>query len=40
MFLMLLGSKTNSSNDNPWKWWMVLAVTSWIGNWILIMIND
>jgi hypothetical protein len=39
-FLMLVGSKTNSSSDNPWKWWMVLTVASWIENWILIMIND
>jgi len=31
-FLTLMGSKTNSSSDNSWKWWMVLHVASWIGN--------
>jgi hypothetical protein len=25
-----VGSKTNSYNGNPLKWWMVLATTSWI----------
>jgi hypothetical protein len=38
--VMLVGSKTNSSNDNPRKQWMVFVVASWIGNWILVMIND
>jgi hypothetical protein len=37
---MLVGSKTNSSNDNPWEQWIVFDTTSWIGNWILIMINN
>jgi hypothetical protein len=37
---MLLGSKTNSSNDNPWEQWMIFATISWIGNWIFVMIND
>ncbi len=36
----LVGSKTNSSNDNPWKWWMVFVPTSWIENWIIVVIND
>jgi len=40
MLYMLVGSKTNSYNDNPWKWWMVLVVANWIGNWIFVMIND
>jgi hypothetical protein len=31
-FLMLVGSKTDSSNDNPWEWWMVLTIVNWIGN--------
>ncbi len=35
-----MGSKINSSNDNPYERWMILIVTSWIGNWILVMIND
>jgi len=35
-----MGSKTNLSSDNPWEWWMVLIVPSWIRNWILVMIND
>jgi len=39
-FLMLMTSKTNSSSDNPWERWMVLVATSWIENWILVMIND
>jgi NAD/NADP transhydrogenase beta subunit len=39
-FLMLVKSKTNSSCDNPWEWWMVLVAASWIGNWIYVMIND
>jgi hypothetical protein len=39
-FLTLVGSKTNSYSDNPWEEWMVLIVTSWIENWILVMIND
>jgi hypothetical protein len=39
-FLTLVGSKINSSSDNPWEQWMVLATTSWIGSWILVMIND
>jgi uncharacterized membrane-anchored protein len=39
-FLTLMGSKTNSFNDNPSEWWMVIIIASWIENWILIMIND
>ncbi len=35
-----MGSKTNSFNDNPRKQWPVLAIASWIGTWILVMIND
>jgi hypothetical protein len=29
---MLMGSKTNPSNDNPWKQWMVFIIASWIEN--------
>jgi uncharacterized membrane-anchored protein len=32
VFLMLVGSKTNSSRDNPWERWMVVTTISWIGN--------
>jgi len=35
-----MGSKTNSSSDNPWEWWMVFVIVSWIGNQILVIIND
>jgi len=35
-----MGSKTNSSSDNPWEWWMVFATISWIKNWIFVIIND
>jgi hypothetical protein len=38
--ITLTRSKANSFSDNPWKQWMVLVATSWIGNWILVMIND
>ncbi len=40
VFLTLVGSKANSSSDNPWEQWMVFGVASWIGNWILVMINN
>jgi hypothetical protein len=40
VFLTLMGSKNNSCNDNPWERWIVFANTSWIGNWIFVMIND
>ncbi len=39
-FSALIGSKANSFNDNPSKWWMVLTIANWIGNWIFVMIND
>ncbi len=39
-FLTLVGSKVNSSNDNPSDQWMVLSATNWIGNWILVIIWD
>jgi hypothetical protein len=32
--------KTNSSSDNLWEQWLVLTTVSWIGNWILVIIND
>ncbi len=37
-FLTLIEPKANSSNDNPFNWWMVLAAINWIGNWILVII--
>jgi hypothetical protein len=39
-FLTLVGSKTNSSSDNPFEQWMVIDATNWIGNWILVIVND
>ncbi len=35
-----MGTKTNSSSDNPCEQWMVHVAVSGIGNWILVMIND
>jgi len=31
-FLTLMGSKFDSSNDNPWEQWIVFAIASWITN--------
>jgi hypothetical protein len=39
VFLMLVGSKTNSFSDNPLKPWMVFVDTSWIENWIFIYVK-
>jgi len=39
MFLTSVRPKTNSSSDNLWKQWMVFTTVSWIGNWILVIIN-
>jgi hypothetical protein len=30
----------NSSSNNPWEQWMSLTTTSWIENWIFVLIND
>ncbi len=38
VFLTLVGSKANWSNDNPCDQWMVLVAANWIGNWILVII--
>jgi hypothetical protein len=40
VFLTLVKSKVNSSNDNPYDQWIVLATTNWIGNQILVIIWD
>jgi hypothetical protein len=37
---MLVRLKINSSSVNPQEWWIVFVATSWIGNWIFVMIND
>jgi hypothetical protein len=37
-FLTLVGSKANSSNDNPCDQWMFFIDVNWIGNWILVII--
>jgi hypothetical protein len=31
-FLTLVRSKADSLSDNPWKWWMVIAIVSLIEN--------
>jgi hypothetical protein len=37
-FLTLVGSKANSSNDNPYDRCMVFVVVNWIGNWIFVIL--
>ncbi len=40
VFSTLIGSKANSSNDNPCDWRMDLFATNWIGTWIHVIIWD
>jgi hypothetical protein len=39
-FVTFLGSRTNSSNENPWDRWMVLVIANCTRNWILVMTCD
>jgi len=38
VFSTLIGSKANSSNDNPCDSWMDLIATNWTGTWIHVII--